>query len=568
MRGRLPYLNSLSAQLIETTTFSEHATTNASKMLRNYLIPGAFVSLLLYIINVTIIKPLGNLIKARQLGCGPVPFEPTQWPLGIDLVRHGLRADREQRTPDFVAARFEKMGRYTWGLSLLGTSNFITAEPRNIQAILATQFEDFIMGTARRTNLKTALGRSIFAVDGRAWHRSREAMRPIFTRDSISRLDLLEEHIQIMFQIIESTEKESTIDDDGRVWSAPVSLAALLPRLTMDSATELFLGHSTHSLKSLLSIQHNGHGQVQNEQDDFGHSFERMLSILGTRMRLRSLYWLYGNKELNQCIQTLHNFVDNAINAADQSREQGSSKLRYDFLESLRARCSDRAEVREQVLGLLAAGRDTTASLAAWVFYCLVRNLRTYIKLRETILDTFGPYSSTVGQSITFEKLKGCSYLQHVLNETLRLHSVVPFNSRCAIRDTTLPTGGGPDGNMPVFVPKGTEVNFSTHVLHRRKDLWGEDADEFVPERWETKRPGTTWQYVPFNGGPRICIGQQFALTEAGYVVVRMIQRYDAIEGLDIDLERDWHNFTIVCSPGSPVARDAAVRCRFRVAME
>ena len=97
---------------------------------------------------------------------------------------------------------------------------------------------------------------------------------------------------------------------------------------------------------------------------------------------------------------------------------------------------------------------------------------------------------------------------------------------------------------MPVFVPKGTEVNFSTHVLHRRKDLWGEDAHDFVP------------------------IGQQFALTEAGYVLVRMLQRYDIIEGLDVDVKRDWHNFTVVCSPGSPVARDAAVMCRLRVAVE
>ena len=220
------------------------------------------------------------------------------------------------------------------------------------------------------------------------------------------------------------------------------------------------------------------------------------------------------------------------------------------------------------MLGLLAAGRDTTASLTAWVFYCLVRSPRVYTKLRETVLAEFGPYSTKVGQTITFEKLKGCTYLQHVLNETLRLHSVVPFNSRCAARDTTLPVGGGPDGSMPVFVPKGTEVNFSTHVLHRRKDLWGEDADDFVPERWEKRRPGTNWQYVPFNGGPRICIGQQFALTEAGYVLVRMLQRYDIIEGLDVDVKRDWHNFTVVCSPGSPVARDAAVMCRLRVAVE
>ncbi|KAH5421465.1 hypothetical protein HBI47_134190 [Parastagonospora nodorum] len=528
--------------------------------------------LLLRIINTFLIKPLRLHLKARRLGCGTVPFEPTRWPLGVDLVKRGLQADREQRTPDFVAARFEAMGRYTWGISVLGTSNLITADPRNVQALLATQFDDFIMGSARRTNLKTALGRSIFAVDGKAWHGAREMMRPIFNRENVSRLDLLEEHLQMMLRTVETSVHGQiqglSIDGEGRAWSPPVSLATVLPCLTMDSATELFLGQSTHSLAALLAKQQHKDGKDQHEEDSFHHAFERMLAILGTRMRLRSLYWLYGNKDLKKCITTLHSFVDCAIDSADQARNQGSSQLRYDFLESLRARCSDRAEVREQVLGLLAAGRDTTASLISWVFYCLVRHPRVYRKLRQIILEAFGSDSNPTGSTITFEKLKSCAYLQHVMNETLRLHSVVPFNSRCARRDTTLPTGGGPDGTMPVFIPEGTEVNFSTHVLHRRRDLWGEDADEFVPERWEKKRLGTSWNYVPFNGGPRICIGQQFALTEAGYVLVRVLQRYDAIEGLDIDMERDWHNFTIVCSPGSPVSRESAVMCRLRLAVD
>lgn len=533
----------------------------------SHVVRAALAIFLVYIANNFLIVPLQLFLKSRRLKCGPVPFEPTHWPLGIDAVRRGLQADREQRTPDYMNARFQAMGRYTWKLSLLGTSNIITAEPRNIQALLATQFDDFIMGTARRTNLKTALGRSIFAVDGQSWHRARETMRPIFNRDNISRLELLEKHVQTMLNIIETRDEGLSIDGEGRAWSAPVSLASLLPHLTMDSATELFLGQSTHSLEALLVKQTRKQNITLHDANSFDHAFERMLAILGTRMRLRSLYWLYGNTELNQCVKTLHAFVDSAIDEAEQAREKGVSQLRYDFLETLRARCSDRSEVREQVLGLLAAGRDTTASLTAWVFYCLLRNSRVYERLRGIVLATFGPYSAAVESIITFEKLKGCTYLQHVLSETLRLHSVVPFNSRCAAKDTTLPIGGGPDGLLPVFVPKGTEVNFSTHVLHRRKDLWGDDADEFVPERWEKPRK-TTWQYVPFNGGPRICIGQQLALTEAGYVLVRMLQRYDVFQGTDIDPERDWHNFTVVCSPGSPIDRNAAVMCRLRVANE
>jgi len=67
--------------------------------------------------------------------------------------------------------------------------------------------------------------------------------------------------------------------------------------------------------------------------------------------------------------------------------------------------------------------------------------------------------------------------------------------------------------------------------MHRRKDIYGPDADEFKPERWETLRPG--WEYLPFNGGPRICLGQQYAKTEALYVSVRLIQSFARMESRD-----------------------------------
>jgi cytochrome P450 len=93
-----------------------------------------------------------------------------------------------------------------------------------------------------------------------------------------------------------------------------------------------------------------------------------------------------------------------------------------------------------------------------------------------------------------------------------------------ATRDTIIPRGGGPDGSGPVFVPKGDVVVYWSYAMHRRTDLYGADADEYRPERWETLRPG--WEYLPFNGGPRICLGQQYALTEAGYVTVRLLQEF------------------------------------------
>jgi cytochrome P450 len=76
---------------------------------------------------------------------------------------------------------------------------------------------------------------------------------------------------------------------------------------------------------------------------------------------------------------------------------------------------------------------------------------------------------------------------------------------------TTLPTGGGEDGKSPILVRRGEAVGYCVYAMHRRKDIYGPDADEFRPERWE--EPGMKdigWAYLPFNGGPRICLGRTF----------------------------------------------------------
>lgn len=92
---------------------------------------------------------------------------------------------------------------------------------------------------------------------------------------------------------------------------------------------------------------------------------------------------------------------------------------------------------------------------------------------------------------------------------------------------------------------------YSVYSMHRREDVYGADALEFRPERWapeEGLRPG--WAYLPFNGGPRVCPGQQFALTEASYAIVRIVQEFATVDARD---ERPWQEqlaLTLACNHG------------------
>ncbi|SCV30778.1 uncharacterized protein FFB14_03220 [Fusarium fujikuroi] len=171
------------------------------------------------------------------------------------------------------------------------------------------------------------------------------------------------------------------------------------------------------------------------------------------------------------------------------AKREGSSLALYGFLDILREQCSGGdGEIRKWVLRFLATERDTTASLMSCTWYCLVRNPHVFAKLGSEILSSYGPRTNGASVRITFSSLKECTSLQHALSKTLRLHSVVHISSCRALWNSTLPTGGGADGKSPMFVPQGTEINFSKHVLHRRKDFWGGDTDNFVPKRGEKKR--------------------------------------------------------------------------------
>jgi cytochrome P450 len=164
----------------------------------------------------------------------------------------------------------------------------------------------------------------------------------------------------------------------------------------------------------------------------------------------------------------------------------------------------------------------------------LARDQRVLRKLCTEIEDLVG-----IGPNApepTRNDLKKMTYLGLVIKEVLRLYPSVPVNSRAAIKDTVLPVGGGENGKSPVLVRRGEAVGYCVYAMHRRKDIYGEDAHAFRPERWESESlRDVGYGYLPFNGGPRVCLGQEFALLEASYSIVRILQRFPEISVTEVE---------------------------------
>ncbi|KAE8152169.1 putative cytochrome P450 alkane hydroxylase [Aspergillus avenaceus] len=454
--------------------------------------------------------------RAQSLGCQPCPPGPPGL-FGLRSFVKLLKEVKKKTWVEYIAAQYEIYG-HTFKQTMLGSVMISTREPENIKALLATQFQDFCLGTRHR-EMYPLLGDGIFNLDGDGWAHARGLLRPQFTRDQVADLDLMDGHISRMIDLIPK---------DG----SSFDIQSLFFLLTIDSATHFLFGESVGSLDSVNGAGVLEKSSVGNAQG-FAESFTKAMDYTSSRSRAMGFYWMIDNKDFRQAIAHVHEVVDHYVRLAIESKNSEKKSERYIFAQALAASNDDPKTLRDSMLNLLLAGRDTTASLLSSAFFFLARTPHAWNRLRQIILEEFGD-SQHPKQEITQAKLKDIPYLRHVLNETLRLLPPVPLNYRVAVKDTSLPVGGGPDRTSPIFVRKGETVAYGVYALHRRSDLYGPDPHVFRPERWENSR--RSWDFLPFNGGPRICLGQQYALTEASYTIVKLIQRFDILECADPEL--------------------------------
>ncbi|KAI1211032.1 cytochrome P450 monooxygenase CYP539B5 [Annulohypoxylon truncatum] len=386
-----------------------------------------------------------------------------------------------------------------------------TRSPEHIKAVLAAQFADYGKGPRFHDLWRPFLGDSIFTTDGQLWHDSRSLIRPMFIKDRVSDLATFEKGMAILL---------SKLPPQGQT----VDIMDLFYRMTLDVTTDFLLGASVDSLS--------------NPQSEFAKAFNDVQRIQMLVTAIGPFETLVPRRRYNEGIRVLDRFIMPYIEQAlalpqEELEKLSNSDKHFTFLHNIARYTRNRQVLRDQIIAVLLAGRDTTAATLSWAFYELSRYPDKFKKLHDEIINSVGRTRTP-----TYQDLKDMPYLRHTLNETLRLYPAVPYNLRGALEDTTLP---GQPGQPPISVVKGDIVFYSTLAMQRRKELYPpisekfEDPAVFSPERWENWIP-KSWQYVPFNGGARICVGQNFALTEMAYCMVKIVQKYDRLE-----YRGDWH---------------------------
>ncbi|CAI5755870.1 unnamed protein product [Candida verbasci] len=433
--------------------------------------------------------------------------------MGMKETKNGTLIEFNQKV--FNESALPEVG--TMKTFIFGIPIVLTKDPENIKAILSTQFNDFCLGR-RLEYFGPLLGKGIFTLDGSGWKHSRQMLRPQFARDQVAHVKALEPHFQLL---------KKHINTKGAKPGGYFDLQELFFRFTVDSATEFLFGTSVESLKD-ESIGFNQDDVNFAGRKEFATAFNQSQIYLSYRAMLQKLYWIINPKKFQDCNSIVHTFSDYYINKVlNATPEEIEKQSGYVFLYELVKETRDPQVLKDQALNILLAGRDTTAGLLSFAIFELAQHPEMWERLRKEILGAFG---NDVSEKITFESLKKCEYLKAVLNETLRMYPSVPRNTRIATKDTTIPRGGGPDGMSPVLVRKGQNVVYFINTTHLDPAYYGKDADQFRPERWfeeSTRKLG--WAYLPFNGGPRICLGQQFALTEASYAITRLVQSYSKV---------------------------------------
>ncbi|KAL0570432.1 hypothetical protein V5O48_011525 [Marasmius crinis-equi] len=400
--------------------------------------------------------------------------------------------------------------------------------------IMATGFSNFWRGKYQKERMEKFLGQGIFNRDDEMWRMHRSNTRPFFARERISDFETFENYSSRTLSILSDAPSDQ-----------PFDVQDLYSRFTIDAASDFLFGKSLDTLFASLptpgktSMSPKG-SATEDSWGSFTHAFETAQQVVTARGRLGRLwplFELFGDKNAKN-VEIIHDWLDPLVKDAlsEKARMQQAGIIspiaEKNFLQHLTESTDDPVLIRDQLLSLLLASRDTTACLLTYITYFMAIYPEVAQRLRAEVHQHCGTSNSP-----TYEQIRALKYMRAVINETLRLFPPVPLNVRECRHSCTLPpsdrTYDLSRDERPLYIPAGTPVMFFPLLIQRNTALWGPDADKFDPDRWIDPRRlshfvSNPTMFTPFSAGPRICVGQNYAYNEASYFLVKLLQEFES----------------------------------------
>ncbi|KAM0015289.1 putative secologanin synthase [Helianthus debilis subsp. tardiflorus] len=345
----------------------------------------------------------------------------------------------------------------------------------------------------------------LFVTEGHKWIKHRKIITPAFNL----------QNIKIMFSAISSSCSNMIHKWElltAGVGSSEIDVWPYIINLAGDVISRTAFGSSYEEGQKIF--------RILEEQIDLVNQMLFIIYLPGRRFIPTR-----ANKKYNENVKELRSVLMGIINKRKKAIEMGEDK--HDDLLGILLE-SNKKEIEEHGVGMsmedvieecklfYIAGSETTSNLVLWTMVCLSFHQEWQIRARDEVFQVFG------NDQPDFEGLKHLKILTMILHEVLRLYPPAVMMTRATHKDTKL-------RNMTI--PSGVQLALAVVHVHHDREIWGDDVNEFNPERFAegvvnaTKGKGSS-PYIPFSNGPRVCIGQNYAMTEAKTVMAMVLKRF------------------------------------------
>ncbi|KAF2322629.1 hypothetical protein GH714_025439 [Hevea brasiliensis] len=403
----------------------------------------------------------------------------------------------------------------------------VTADPRNLEHLLKTKFPNFPKGHYFRETVCDLLGDGIFNADDETWQRQRKTASIEF-HSSKFRLLTTESLLQLVhYRLLPVLE--NVVNN-----SISIDLQDILLRLTFDNVCMIAFGVDPGCLSMGLP------------QIPFARAFEDATEATVMRFVTPTCIWkamryldLGAEKKLKRSIKGVDEFAEKVIRTRKKELSEQISndkKQRSDLLTVFMGLKDENGQpfsdkfLRDICVNFILAGRDTSSVALSWFFWLLDQHSLVEDKILAEICkivkerQEFDPKSPLVFRP---EEIKKMDYLQAALSEALRKCSFCLFLPlRNQFSDVVVEDDIFPDGTV---LKKGTKVIYAIYTMGRMEAIWGKDCREFKPERWLKDgrfMSESAYKFTAFNGGPRLCLGKDFAYYQMKFAAASIIYRY------------------------------------------